>query len=232
MNIQTNEPLVRRNARIAQIAMFSGLIVLAGGMYVSFKMPELFGLSLVALMLGFTLSQIGIYFSNRWGRRPRPDEQINQALKGLDGKYTIYHYKKPVSHLLVGPAGVWVLIPHHQKGKIIFTKGRWKQRGGNLYMKIFAQEGLGRPDLEVASEIDNVHHFLARHFEEEENIPPIQAALVFTNPNTEIEIPDDETPPAETIPLSKLKDMVRKKAKEKSLSITKAEEIQKILNGA
>ena len=77
-----------------------------------------------------------------------------------------------------------------------------------------------------------MHHFLARHFEEEENIPPIQAALVFTNPNTEIEIPDDETPPAETIPLGKLKDMVRKKAKEKSLSMTKAEEIQKILNGA
>ncbi len=232
MNIQTNEPLVRRNARIAQIAMFSGLIVLAGGMYVSFKIPELFGISLAALMLGFTLSQIGIYFSNRWGRRPRPDEQINQALKGLDGKYTIYHYQKPVSHLLVGPAGIWVLIPHHQKGKIIFSKGRWKQKGGNLYMKIFAQEGLGRPDLEVSSEIDSVRHFLGKYFEDDEKIPSVQAALVFTNANTEIEIPEDENPPAETVPISKLKDMIRKKAKEKSLSQTKAEEVQKILDEA
>lgn len=232
MNIQTNEPLVRRNARIAQIAMFSGLIVLAGGMYVSFKIPELFGISLAALMLGFTLSQIGIYFSNRWGRRPRPDEQLNQALKGLDGKYTIYHYQKPVSHLLVGPAGIWVLIPHHQKGKIIFSKGRWKQKGGNLYMKIFAQEGLGRPDLEVSSEIDSVRHFLGKHFEDDGKIPSIQAALVFTNANTEIEIPEDENPPAETVPISKLKDMIRKKAKEKSFSQTKAEEVQKILDEA
>jgi hypothetical protein len=232
MKIQTNEPLVRRNARIAQIAMLTGLLVLAGGMYVSFRMPELFGLSLAALMLGFTLSQIGIYFSNRWGRRPRPDEQINQALKGLDGKYTIYHYQKPVSHLLVGPAGVWVLLPHNQKGKITFSKGRWKQRGGNLYMKIFAQEGLGRPDLEVASEIDSVRHFLAKHFEDEEKIPSIQAALIFTNSNAEIEIPEDEMPPAETVSVNKLKVMIRKKAKEKSLSVTKAEEIQNILSGA
>ena len=71
MNIATNEPLVKRNTRIAQVTMIGGLAVLAGGMFISFRMPERFTLSLAALMVGFLLSQIGIYYSNRWARRPR-----------------------------------------------------------------------------------------------------------------------------------------------------------------
>jgi hypothetical protein len=37
MNIITNETLIKRNARIGQIAMLAGLAVLIGGMYISFK---------------------------------------------------------------------------------------------------------------------------------------------------------------------------------------------------
>src|SRR3972149_1837136 len=107
MEIITNERLVRRNARVGQITSLVGLLVLAGGMYISFTQPQLFGLSLAALLVGFALSQIGIYFGNRWSRRPRPDETLSQALKGLDDRYHLYHYETPASHLLVGPAGVW-----------------------------------------------------------------------------------------------------------------------------
>src|SRR5574338_361246 len=181
MNIVTNEKLVKRNARVAQITMIAGLLVLAGGMFVSFRMPQQFGLSLAALMVGFVLSQVGIYFSNRWGRSPRPDQLINQSLKGLDGRWTLYHYTTPASHVLVGPSGVWVLLPHHQRGTISYSKGRWRQRGGNAYLKLFAQEGLGRPDLEVLGEIDSLQSYLKKQLPEE-SIPPVQAALVFTNP--------------------------------------------------
>lgn len=231
MNIVRNDAVVRRNARIAQVTMLGGLLVLAGGMYVSFRMPEQFGLSLAALMLGFALSQVGIYFSNRWGRRPRPDELINQALKGLDHKFTIYHYTGPVPHMLVGPSGIWALMPRHQRGRITYTNGRWQQRGGNLYLKIFAQEGLGRPDLEVEGEIEKVENYLKKHLPEDTKLPEIQAALVFTNPKTIIEIPEDETPAAATVPLSKLKEVVRKPVKGKTLSVDKARQIQEILGG-
>src|SRR4030065_985294 len=106
MEIIINERLVRRNARIGQVSSIVGLLVLAGGMYISFARQEYFGLSLAALLLGFTLSQVGIYFGNRWGRRPRPDEVLSQALKGLDGRYALYHYTTPTPNLLVGPAGI------------------------------------------------------------------------------------------------------------------------------
>ena len=233
MNIETNEKLIRRNARIAQVSMISGLVVLVGGMILSFRNAEQFGLSLAALILGFILSQIGIYYGNRWGKRPRPDELLNQALKGLDGKYTLYHYLTPVSHLLIGPAGIWILLPKSQRGTITYGKGRWRQRGGGLmmnYLKIFAQEGIGRPDLEIQAEASSLEKFLKGRLEDE-NIPAINAALVFTNDKVDLQISEEENPPAATLALSKLKDHIRKFAKGKPISLDKAQEIQTAIQG-
>jgi hypothetical protein len=229
MEIITNDQLVRRNARIGQITSIGGLLVLAGGMVISFSRPELFFLSMAALLGGFTLSQVGIYFGNRWGRRPRPDELLNQALKGLDGRYSLYHYITPAAHLLVGPVGVWALMPRNQRGTITYDNGRWKQKGGNLYLKIFAQEGLGRPDLEIASEINAVQRYLNDILGEEEKVPEVQAALIFTNDNVEV-LADDA--PVPTLQIRRLKDFVRKTAKSKPISMEKAKEIQESLSPA
>ncbi len=70
MDIITNDRLIQRNARIGQVTSIVGLLVLAGGMFISFTRAELFLFSLIALVIGFGLSQVGIYFGNRWGRRP------------------------------------------------------------------------------------------------------------------------------------------------------------------
>ena len=229
MNIATNESLVKRNTRIAQVAMIAGLLVLAGGMYISFSKPELFTISLAALMIGFVLSQVGIYYSNRWARRPRPDEVINKALKGLDGRHTMYHYLAPVSHLLVGPSGLWIFIPMHQGGKISYTNGRWKQRGGNFYLKIFAQESLGRPDLEIAAEVETMEKFLRQKLGEDSKMPDIHVALVFFNPKSEVLVDGDEEAPAYTVKADELKDLVRKKGKQKSISPEYARQVQDLL---
>lgn len=227
MDIITNERLILRNARIGQVTSIVGLVVLAGGMFISFTRPEYFTISLIALLLGFGLSQIGIYFGNRWGRRPRPDEILNTALKGLDGRYRLYHYSTPTSHLLVGPAGVWVLMPRHQAGRITYdeAKKRWRQKGGNLYLKIFAQENLGRPDLEIGSEIHAVSSYLEGYLPEED-VPEIQAALVLTNEKTEV---DADNAPAPTLDIRKLKDFIRKTAKGKPISMDRVEEVKEVL---
>jgi hypothetical protein len=232
--VYTNEALVKRNSRIARITMLGGLLVLAAGMFISFQMPDQFALSLGALLFGFVLSQIGIYFTNRWGRRPRLDELLNQGLKGLDERFKLYHYLKPASHILVGPAGVWVLVPYYQRGTIRYSNGRWRQVGGGLfrtYMKIFAQEGIGRPDLEIAAEIEGLKSYLQSKLPEGE-VPPVYGALVFTHPDAIIDIDPEDNPPAETVHLSKLKDMIRKRAKEKALSMEKALTIQDAIEEA
>jgi hypothetical protein len=199
--VYTNEPVVRRNARIAQIGLLAGLVVLAGGMFISFRYPEQFNLSLVAL---------------------RPDELIDQSLKGLDTRYRLYHYYKPVSHLLVGPNGVWDIHPQYQRGKITFENGRWRQRGGNWYMKLFAQESLGRPDMEVKADKQTVSEFLSAIFPEDGENIPVQSVLVFTNPASEVDVPEEAEAPAYTVAIGKLKELVRKKGKGKPLSAEKA----------
>lgn len=232
MRIITNERMIKRNATIGRFASLFGLVVLAGGMFISFRYPNLISFAWGALLFGFALSQIGIYFGNRWGRRPRPDEQLNEALKGLGDNYTIYHYSSPISHLLLGPAGIWALIPHHQAGQIVYENNRWRQKGGSVgqrYLRIFAQEGLGRPDLEASSDVDAINRFLSKNLPGEGigiGIPPVQAVLVFTNEKTEIDADDAPIP---TLSAKKLKEFIRKQSKEKLLSQTNAQVIQEIL---
>lgn len=229
MKIVMNETTVRRNARIGQIMGLAGLLVLAGGMIISFKMPEKIWIAWLALLLGFTLAQVGIYYGNRWGRRPRLDEILSQALKGLDDRYTLYHYNNPAAHLLVGPAGIWALVPQYQRGIITYEKGRWRQKGGGLglaYMKVFAQEGLGNPDIEVAARLDGIKRYLEKRMPVDQ-IPTIHAALVFTSDQAVLQIEDSPIP---AIPAKKLKELIRKTAKNEPLALPKVEAVQEVLS--
>ncbi len=211
-----NEKLIKRNGNIGQYASIIALVVLAAGMYITFAKPQLFGYALGALMAGFILSQVGMYFGNRWGRSPRPDEKIDAGLKGLPGDFAIYHYITPTAHFLVSPAGLWVLLHYHQHGKMAFIKNRWRNSGGGFlqgYMKIFGQEGIGRPDLDAESEIYSVRKFLVKHMDENE-IPEINSLIVFTAEDVEIEANDSPIPAMKP---KQLKEYLRQKAKDKKI---------------
>ena len=228
MKIIKNERLIKRNSKIGQYTSLAALAVLGVGMYISFKEPGLFIWAVGALLVGFTLTQVGMYFGNRWGRSPRPDEKLDAGLKGLPGNFVMYHWTTPVAHLLVGPAGIWVLIPYHQRGHVTYHKNRWRMSGGGFfqnYMRIFGQEGLGRPNLEAEAEISSLRKALAREMEAEE-IPEIQAMLVFTTEGVEIEAEDAPTP---ALPLKKLKDFMRNKAKEKPITAEELEKVKAVL---
>jgi len=229
MKIIKNEKLIKRNSKIGQYTSLGALAVLGVGMYISFTRPELFVWAIGALLLGFTLTQVGMYFGNRWGRSPRPDEKLDSGLKGLPGDFIIYHWVTPVSHLLVGPAGIWVLIPYHQRGHVTYAKGRWRMAGGGFvqnYMRIFGQEGIGRPDLDAETEIKSIYKILANAQLAEDEIPEIKAALVFTAEGVEIEAEDAPLP---ALPIKKLKDFMRQKVKEKPIKAEELEEIKALL---
>ena len=211
-----NDKLIKRNAQIGSWTTLAALVVLGLGMYLSFTRPELFTFSLIALVLGFTLTQVGMYMGNKFGRSPRPDEKLDAGLKGLQNEFVMYHYTTPVSHLLVGPAGVWVVMPYHQPGAATFKKNRWHMKGGGFlqsYMRIFGQEGLGRPDIEIDNETKALRKYLLKHLDESE-IPEINALMVFTNDNVEV---NGEGSPVPAMKLKQLKDFVRQKTKEKKL---------------
>jgi len=217
MKLVLDEKIIKRNTAIGRYSSLVALLILGGGMYVTFAFPEQVTLSFGALLVGFLLSQFGIYFGNRWGRRPRTDERLTANLKGLTKDYSLYHYASPVSHLLVGPAGVWIIEPYYQRGTITYEKGRWRQKGGGFllsYLKIFAQEGLGRPDIEIESDTESLKKFLTKQLGEGQ-VPPINTVLVFTDERAELKADDAPHP---TLKLGALKEFFRKTAKSTPMS--------------
>jgi hypothetical protein len=226
MKIITNTKLIEKNKKIGNYTMIASLVILGVGLVISFIQVELVNYAFLSLIIGFFLSQISIYYANRFGKSPRPDELITQSLKGLDDKYYLYHYTTPVPHLLVGPGGVFVLAPYSQTGKIYFDtkKNRWAQKGGNFYLKIFAQDSIGRPDLDVKTQIEDLQKFLIKNSANEADLPEIKAILLFTSKKVEVEQTDSE-PPA--IMIDKLKEIVRRTSKESPM---KQATLQNILN--
>jgi hypothetical protein len=229
MKTVTNTKLIGRNAKIGQYTSTGALVILGIGLYISFKYPDKFAYSLGALLLGFLLSQVGMYYSNRWGRNPRPDQIIDKSLKGLGREYTIYHYVTSVSHLLVGPAGIWTIMPHYQSGTITYEKKRWRARGGGFlqsYMRFFGQENIGRPDLESEAEIDSAKRYLTRVLPEGTVIPQVQTALLFAHPKVELKVEDTPIP---AMTPKDLKDFLREKSKEKPIGDLILDEIRTAL---
>jgi|WetSurMetagenome_2_1015567.scaffolds.fasta_scaffold210362_2 hypothetical protein len=219
MKIIKNEKMIKRNATIGNYLSLGALVVLGVGMYISLKRADLFPYALAALVGGFIMTQVGIYIGNRFGRSPRPDEKLDAALKGLQNEFSMYHYMSPVAHLMVGPAGVWVLIPYHQRGQMTFKKNRWQMSGGGFmqnYMRIFGQEGIGRPEMEGEGEVNAVRKYLAKKMEEAE-VPAVNAMLVFTSDDVEIEAADSPVP---ALKAKQIKDFFRQKAKEKPIGQT------------
>jgi hypothetical protein len=226
MKIIKNEKLIKRNGTIGSYASLIG-IVMVGIPFIYYtqallqKHPEklnnaTFVTLLMALMFtGLIASQVGSYMSNKFGPSPRPDEKLDSALKGLPNEFVMYHYTTPASHLLIGPAGVWVLLPYHQGGRVTFEKKRWRNSGGGFiqsYMRFFGQ-GLGRPDIEVEGEVQSLNKYLSKKMDESE-IPEINVLMVFTNDNVEL---DAENAPIPAMKLKQIKEFMRQKAKEKKL---------------
>lgn len=232
MKIIKNEKLIQRNSKIGGWISIAALIVLGLGMYISFTRPELFIYSLASLLIGFILTQIGMYMGNKYGRSPRPDEKLDAGLKGLPNEFTIYHYKTPAAHLVVGPGGIWVVKPYHQRGQVSYKKNRWRMRGGGFlqsYMRFFGQEGLGRPDIETEGEIHSLRKYLSNQMEEAE-LPEIKAVMVFTADDVEIDT-DEEHPPIPAMKVKQLKEFMRQRAKEKPITQTQLAAVKAALLG-
>lgn len=227
MKIIKNEKLIKRNSVIGQWLSLGALVVLGLGMYISFTKPALFTYSLICLLIGFIMTQIGMFMSNRWGRSPRPDEKLDSGLKGMHSEFTLYHYATPASHLLVGPSGVWAILPYHQRGQVSFEKNRWKLKGGGFiqgYMRIFGQEGIGRPELDAENEINTIRKFLSKNLGETA-VPDVKAVLIFTSDEVEVDAGDSPIP---AMKLKQFKEFMRQNSKNRLLSNTQINEITQL----
>ena len=218
MKIIIDEKKVKKYRKIGSYFLWATFGLLIIGMLLTFNQDIInsyMGYYFGALFLALLSSQVGMYLTNHYGGNPRQDEVLNAALKGLDDRHHFYHYNAGVSHLLVGPSGIHVVLSYFQGGTITYdeAKGRWKQTGVNSFLKIFGRDGLGRPDMDVRDNINDATKFISKQLKAELTIP-VNAVLVFTNDKASVQAPNA---PIATVAASKLKDYIRRKVKEEKV---------------
>ncbi len=210
MRIVADDKLIDRNSKIAKYATFGGLALLVGALVINLlaltrqNEPTLLIYVMVAFFVGFTLTNIGTLFTNRWGRRP--DRAIAEQLKGLDERFTLYNYKLGAPHVLVGPPGAIVLIPKYQTGPVQFDGRKWTNPGARRGLfGVLNTDPLGNPVAEAAGEVDNLNRFIKKHAPDL-NVAP-QALVVFMHPRAEVSAKNTAVP---VLHAKQLKEHVRR----------------------
>jgi hypothetical protein len=213
MQIIRDEALAGRRKKIGNIASLLGIAVILGGMIFTWVAPGrdvsaqlLIYVPLLTLLVGFIVSSIGMYYVNRWGRSPRPDEVLDKSLKGLSREYKLYHYVLPVPHVLLTPSGPIVLVVKFEGGEFTVEDDKWRQRFSAMRVLGFmGREGLGNPSKDADYRVERMRRFL------EENEPglqevPVNAVIVFTADKVVLNVGKTSIP---TLRAAKLKGYLR-----------------------
>jgi hypothetical protein len=224
-----NEVRVERGARVGKIATFVGLGFLVAGLIVSLLMqaaPTLW-LSFLFLLLGLVVSSVGTMNMNRWVREPRADQALAKGLKGFHDRYRLYNYFLPAPHVLLSPAGLYVLTALGQDGVIRYDGNKFRRKFsvGRLF-RFMAEEGLGKPFAEANAQVEALRKLLDEHGIGEE--VEIENILVFYNPRAELIISDPPRPVANPKGLKK----ALRKAKGEKLPGGQYRQLRELFDGA
>jgi hypothetical protein len=228
MKVYTNEGYIKRRAAVGKWASLLGLVILAGGLIVSLRDPRLFFISFGTLILGFLLSNVGIYYANRYVRPDRPDAVLTQALKGFDQRYALYQYLLPVSHVLREPGGLTVFVPKPQEGQILYERGKWRNKQGmSRILRWVGQEGLGNPEQELERTVGDMQNWLKKQAPDLE--VPVRGVVVFTHPKADLHLNE---PPIPAMAPKQLKGWLRRAGKLPPLSSATLDQLTQCLNEA
>jgi hypothetical protein len=178
-----NERMIRRNARLGKILTFGGMAVLVLGLILSVAYPAQINAVLGIALVGVLSSQFGMVLYNRWTRRPRMDEILDDSVKGLDGRYALFHYTLNSPHVLASPAGVYALVPRMDEGEVGWQDGKWTlTRTGRRGTKTRVLRGI---DGAAQTEADAAASVLAKKLPDT-TLPRVVPMLVFFHPKTTV----------------------------------------------
>ncbi len=215
MQVVENKSYVSGKMRIGNIANFASMGLLIVGFVLSL-MTNTFGqeaifAAYVALIGAFLLLSYGRNYTRRWGPRFRQDQWLIPAMRGVDNRYTMFNYAAPElpDHVLIGPGGLFVLVPKPNGGTVRYQNGRWSRGsiGGRLFRGL-AEGGLGNPLADVNRAMALLAAYLRKHGSEE-LIAGLEARpiVVFTNPGTQLEV---SSPPIPIVQTKELKSIFRR----------------------
>jgi hypothetical protein len=194
MEIFTNERKVKVNTEIGRWVSLAGLAVLIVGMVVSIRRPGLILISMGSLLVGFIASAVGAYYANHWTRTPRADQVLSGALKGISNKYHMYHYLLPVSHVMLGPTGLFVFRTYLHEGPVEYDGKKWRQkRTLARFFGLSGQDSLADPVRDAMHDAQRLQDWLAKRIAQDK-VPDIQPFIVFVRDNVELDVAETSVP--------------------------------------
>ena len=235
MRIETNHRLVQRNRRIAQYLFFFSLAVLIGAfLFVNSQAlsgdlprpgtPEAtLSLLLPALVLPFGVitSMISVRMTNNWIRQPRPEQALQEGLKGLSNRSVLYNYlHMPLRHLLICPQGVFAITTRFQNGSFSVDGERWTTHEGffRKFTRFFRRDGIGRPAAEARAHAARVQPHMPEGIE-------VHPLIVFVDPVATLDVQNSDVPVlfADSKVQPNLKDYLRAIPQEERQALTVAQ---------
>ena len=224
MKSYADRPLLARRARFANVASLSGMGILLGGVALPLWLPQFTNISPYVIVGGFIVSNIGIYFANRWVKKPRPETLIDEALKGRNNQYAVYHYLLPEDHVLATPSGVVVLTICALDGHFTYQDGKWKQRFSlSRALRFLVEETLGDPIAEAQAGATKIHDLIAASIQDE---VPVDSVVIFTSPQASYEVVE---PP---IPVIQPENIAKRLPQRPKLPAEVAERVRQVLDEA
>ena len=156
MRVVTNKKLARRNKQITNYLFFGtfgtlilGFIFINSSLFTG-ETPNNLTLIFQAAILpvAFILTIISVRMTNLWARMPRPENAIEEGLKGLSNKSILYNYYHiPARHVLICPQGVFAIVTRWHDQEYTVENGKFKSHK-NVISRFFSAlrfDGIGKP---------------------------------------------------------------------------------------
>jgi hypothetical protein len=235
MQLVANQQLVKNRVRlgaafhIGAFALFVVALIITTTQANQAEMPrETQIFSWLAILVGMGLYWFGQTQLRRWGPRNRQEEQLGQAIRGLDDRYKLYAFlaSNLPDYILVSPAGVHVLVIRPDRGQISCVRDRWSRASGRL--SGFFGGGFGNPTADVQRQVNQVRALLTREGAEAQT--PVAGLVVFTNAGVTLRV---EACSIAVTRLKELKDVLRRaagKGQNVALSAARVREVQAIFD--
>lgn len=211
MRIIQNDKYIQSRSRIGRYVFFGGFGLLIVGLLISLSANSLslFPVSVLCLLVGVLMSQVGGYYMRRFDRGELPHLALAKALKGFDDRYLLVNYGTPASHVLLTPDTVYVITAKPQTGRISFENGRWKNPTGlRRVITWMSEEGIGNPTRDARAEVDRLQRYLSRQLPD--TPVAIEPLIVFIHPNAEL---TTDSSPVPAIHVKQFKGWLRSRPK-------------------
>lgn len=186
MKVIIDREKLRRRATASHVASLGGLAIILGAVVLSMSRPDWATLTAILIFAGFAISSVGIFFANRWVKKPRPEDTLSLALKGLADPCRIYHYLLPAHHVLLTPSGVVVIETVNLEGRFVYRNGKWKQQMTlGRALRFFVEETLGDPTARAQADAQGLSRLLDARLGDGPAVP-VHAVVLFVHPNSEV----------------------------------------------